>query len=269
MERSKNYKFPSKIICLTEESVESLFLLGYGHLVVGASAFVKRPKEALKIPKISFFTSSNYSKILDLNPDLIIGYSDIQKDIARDLIERGQNVYISNHRSLDEILDYIHFLARIVGDPAAGNELITKLNNKIKKAQEFAKTLQKKPKVYFEEWDDPVITGIRWVSELIELCGGIDINREKSHGFLAKERFVSHDEIIEKNPDIIFGCWCGKKVKVNQIIEREGFDTISAVQAKRVYELEPEILLQPGPAPILDGIDILMKYFKQVNEELT
>ena len=260
--------FPKRIICLTEESVETLFLIGKGHLIKGVSAFVKRPEEACKLPKISFFTTSNYDKILSHKPDLILGYSDIQKDIARDLIELGQNVFISNHRSLASILDYILMLARIVGDEASGFKLITELQDKMREAREFTKTLQKRPRVYFEEWDNPQISGIKWVSELIELCGGVDINSDKSDGFLAKERFVTNDDIIEKNPDIIFGCWCGKKVKIKDFYQRDGYENISAIKNKQVFELEPEIFLQPGPAPIIAGIDILIDYFKNYTKEI-
>lgn len=266
MKSLKNYNYPSRIICLTEESVETLYLIGKESLIKGVSAFVKRPNEAQKLPKVSFFTTSNYDKILSHKPDLIIGHSDIQKDIARDLIELGQNVFISNHRSLESILGYILLLSRMVGDEASGLNLITRLEENISRAQEFTKSLQNRPKVYFEEWDEPMISGIQWVSELIELCGGIDISKERSTGILAKDRFTSHDEVIEANPDIIFACHCGKKVKVEKIYERKEYENISAIKNKQVFELAPEIFLQPGPAPLLDGIDILLNYFKEYNE---
>lgn len=262
-----NLNFPKRIICLTEESVETLALIGKLDLVVGASSYVKRPKEALSLPKVSLFTSSNYKKILELRPDLVIGFSDIQKDIARDLIELGLTTYISNQRSLEEILNYIMMLSRLVDAKEEGEKLIKKLLKKINEAKTFSKQMQKRPKIYFEEWDAPMITGIRWVSELIELCGGIDINKEKSRGILAKERFVSSEEIIAKNPDIIFACHCGKKVKLDKIYKREGYDKVGAVKTKNVFELLPEIFLQPGPAPILDGIDILIDYFTKWQKE--
>ncbi len=257
---------PTKIICLTEESVETLFLLGKEDLISGVSAFVKRPKQAMELPKVSFFTSSNYSKILALEPDLIIGHSDIQKDIARDLIELGQNVFIANHRSVVDILNYIQMLANLVGERERGVELVTQLIAQISKAKEFAKTLQRKPRIYFEEWDNPQISAIEWVSEIIDICGGDNIFSDRAAGNLAKERFCNDTEVIEKNPDIIFGCWCGKKVKIKSIVERKDYDKIAAVQNKRVFELAPEIFLQPGPAPILDGIDILINYFKEFNQ---
>lgn len=267
MNTKKNYKYPSKIICLTEESVETLYLLNKEELIVGVSAFVKRPIAAQKLPKVSFFTSSNYTKILAKNPDLVLGHSDIQKDIARDLIEKGQNVFIANHRSIDGILNYIHMLSRLVDAKEEGDLLLARLEAQIAHAQEFTKTLHYKPRIYFEEWDDPLISGIQWVSELIELCGGVNINNKQSHGILAKERFTSHEFIIESNPDIIFGCWCGKRVKIEEIKNREGYKSINAVKNNQVFELAPEVFLQPGPAPILDGINILIDYISKFNNE--
>ena len=264
MQLEQRYNYPSKIICLTEESVETLYLLGEQHRIKGVSAFVKRPNEAQHLPKVSFFTSSNYPKILAHKPDLILGHSDIQKDIARDLIELGQNVFIANHRSIEGILNYIYMLGTLTSAGEKLNLLMQRLEKKIQQARDFASALSKRPKVYFEEWDDPQISAIQWVSELIELCGGIDIHKEKSTGLLAKDRFVDQQAVIDKNPDIIFGCWCGKKVKIEQIMQREGFQDIAAVKNKRVVELPPEIFLQPGPAPILDGIDILIEAFKEV-----
>lgn len=266
MNKIESYQYPSRIICLTEESVETLYLLKKQHLIRGVSAFVKRPDEARKLPKVSFFTSSNYDKILAQKPDLVLGHSDIQKDIARDLIELGLNVHIANHRSIEDILNYIHMLAKLVDAKEEGYLLLSRLEDKIKEAKEFAKTLQFKPKVYFEEWDDPQISAIRWVSELIELCGGVDINKEKAKGNLAKDRFCTHSDIIQANPDIIFGCWCGKKVSIASIKSRDGYEEISAVKNDQVFELAPEIFLQPGPAPILAGIDILIKHFKEVTK---
>ena len=215
--------FPKKIICLTEESVEILYELGQQDRIVGVSSFVKRPKAAQDKLKVSLFTSSNYKKIAELEPDLILGHSDIQKEIARDLIERGHNVFIANHRSISEILDYTLFIARIVGEEARGRELVSELKARINSAKEFASKMKKKPRVYFEEWDDPMISSIKWVSELIELCGGENIFKDRESGLLAKDRFVQADEVIKLNPNIIFGCWCGKRVRVDQITTRSSW----------------------------------------------
>ncbi|MCT4641883.1 MAG: ABC transporter substrate-binding protein [Bacteriovoracaceae bacterium] len=251
-----------KIICLTEESVEILYLLKREKFIEGVSAFVKRPAAAMKLPKVSYFTSSNLDKIVSYSPDMVLGFSDIQKDIAKDLIERGQDVWIANHRSIDGILKYIKKLGFLVDAKEETLNLLEELKDKIDKAKIVASDLSYKPKVYFEEWDDPMIGNIQWVSELIELCGGIDINKEKSRGILAKERFLTSEEIIRKNPDIIFGCHCGKKVKVEKIKQRPGWENINAIKNGQVFELEPEIFLQPGPAPLVDGIIILQEYFK-------
>jgi iron complex transport system substrate-binding protein len=255
-----------KIICLTEESVETLFLLGKGSQIQGVSSFVKRPLEATKLPKVSLFTSSKIDTIVKMQPDLVVGYSDIQKDIARDLIEQGLNVWISNHRSLSETLSYIYHLALLVDAKEQGIKLIDQLQHKIEKAKAFALNLKTRPKVYFEEWDEPMISAIEWVSELIELCGGESVTGSFSKAKLAKDRIVTSEFIIEQNPDIIFGCWCGKKVKIPKILERQNWDCISAIKNHQVFELEPEIFLQPGPAVILDGIDILIDYFSKWSE---
>lgn len=267
MTENSSYDFPAKIVCLTEESVETLYLLGKESLIQGISAFVKRPVEAQSLPKVSFFTSSNYKKILDKKPDLILGHSDIQKDIARDLIELGQNVFIANHRSIHGILQYISMLSNLVGASSEGKTLLEQLEKQIEKAKKLTQSLHKRPRIYFEEWDEPVISAILWVSELIELCGGINIFADRSTGNLAKDRFATHSEIIEANPDIILACWCGKKVKVDSIKSRDGYDKINAVKNDRVYELPPEIFLQPGPAPLLDGIDILLDIINEYCEK--
>lgn len=262
MNSLENY-LPKRIICLTEESVETLFLIGKGELIQGVSAFVKRPKEALSLPKVSFFTSSNYNKILDTNPDLILGYSDIQKDIARDLIELGQNVFISNHRSLNETLNYIYTLSSMVGAPAEGQLLVKKLQDKISSIQEMAAHLSHRPKVYFEEWDEPMISAIEWVSECIGMSGGENIFNDRSHGILAKDRYANLDEVESSNPDIILCCWCGKKFNEQNFLKRFEGREISAINNKQYFELAPEIFLQPGPAPILEGLDQLYQIFKK------
>lgn len=255
--------YPQSIVCLTEESVETLALIGKLNLVKGVSVFVKRPEEALKIPKISFFTSSNLVKINELKPDLILGFSDIQKDIARDLIELGHNVFIANHRSIQGILNYVQILSQIVNATDDGLKLVKRLQDKILAFEALGKKLPRKPKVYFEEWDGPQISAIQWVSELIQIAGGTDIFKEKSAGILAKERFVTNIQVKELNPDIIFGCWCGKKVNVESIKLRTDWQNIEAVKNNQVFELSPEIFLQPGPAPILDGLDILLDYYSK------
>lgn len=266
MKNNYSYKIPSKIICLTEESVETLYLINRSEYIAGVSSYVKRPQAAQQLPKVSLFTKSNYKKIKEIGPDLILGYSDIQKDIARDLIEMGFNVQISNHRSIDGILDYIYQLGLMMDAKEETTKLLDELQGNIKRAQEFTKNLQKRPKIYFEEWDDPRISAIGYVSDLIELCGGINIYSHNSKEILAKDRFVDDLTTIDENPDIIIGCWCGKKVKINNITTREGYDKINAVKKRDVIEVEPEIFLQPGPALLTDGIEIMMDIIKKWSE---
>ncbi len=257
------YSLPRNIICLTEESVETLYAIGLQDIVSGVSIFVKRPKEAMSKPKVSAFTSSKIDEIVGMKPDLVIGFSDIQKDIARELIERGMNVYITNQRSTQEILSYIFTLCSMVGKPAEGEELVEKMKAKIQSISELSAKFKIQPKVYFEEWDEPMISGIKWVSECIEFCGGVDIFKDRSRGVLARERFLSSEEVIKHNPDIILACWCGKKVKKESFFKRDGWAKIKAVKNNQIYELEPEIFLQPGPAPFLDGLDILYDILNQ------
>ncbi|MFN8369869.1 MAG: ABC transporter substrate-binding protein [Bacteriovoracaceae bacterium] len=242
---------------MTEESVETLYLIGKLDLVVGVSAYVKRPTHAREIETISAFTHANIKKIKALKPDLILGFSDIQQDIAKTLIGEGLNVFISNQRSLDEILNYIVLLSSMVGEANKGIALREAFLIKIEKTKK--QNLDKKPKVYFEEWNDPLISAIKWVSELITICGGEDIFSTISNGVKAKDRFITEQDIIDKNPDIILGCWCGKKVDIDSIKNRKDFHKINAVKNNRVFELEPEIYLQPGPALFVDGLDQLSK----------
>ena len=267
MENKFSYKIPSKIICLTEESVETLYLINRSEYIAGVSSYVKRPEAAQKLPKVSLFTKSNYKKIKEIAPDLILGYSDIQKDIARDLIEMGFNVQISNHRSIQGILDYIYQLGLMMDAKEETLELLSQLNHNIKKAQEFTKNLQRKPKIYFEEWDEPRISAIGYVSDLIELCGGINIYAHNSKEILAKDRFVDDLTTIDKNPDIIIGCWCGKKVKIKNITSRDGFKNTNAIKTDDVLEVEPEIFLQPGPALLTDGIEIMMDIIQKWSDQ--
>jgi len=258
--------FPKSIVCLTEESVEVLYALGRSELIVGVSAFVERPKEAKKKKRVCAFTSANLKKIVSMNADLILGFSDIQKDIARDLIAMGQNVFIANHRSVEGILNYISMLGHMIGEGEKTLSYIEELENKISMARARASEFKHRPKVYIEEWDSPLICGIQWFSEIVEICGGEVIHMDKSMNSLATDRFITNEEVVAANPDIIFACWCGKKVVFNHIYEREGYTEISAVKNAQVFELKPEIFLQPGPAPIVSGIDQLLDIFEKYQD---
>lgn len=246
--------FPNRIICLTEESVETLYLLGRGDLIAGVSQYVERPPEAKKHPVVSQFIRSDIEKIVALKPDLVLGFSDLQKDIARELIGQGLNVFITNQRSLEEILDYILMLGRLVGSEEKAQNLVTTYRTKLSNVSRPLK----RPRVYFEEWDHPRLSAIRWVSELIEAAGGENIFSDRI-GSLARDREVFDAEIVERNPDIILACWCGKKVKPETIFNRPQYAGISAIKNQKVIELDPAIFLQPGPALFEEGLEILQR----------
>ena len=255
--------YPSKIICLTEESVETLYLLGRPDLIQGVSQYVERPPEAKKHLQVSQFIRSDVEKIVSLKPDLVLGFSDIQKDIARELIGRGITVFVTNQRSLEEILNNILLLGRIIGEGDKAASLVDGFKQKMNEIRVRGQKLSLRPRVYFEEWDHPRLSAIQWVSELIEVAGGENIFADKI-GPLAEERKISDEEVIRRDPHIIFGCWCGKKVKIDSIIQREGYQKIAAVKNHKVFELPPEIFLQPGPALFIDGLDQMIRYFEDL-----
>ena len=250
-----------KIICLTEETVETLYLLGREDLIAGVSQYVERPPEAKKHPVVSQFLRSDIEKIVSLKPDLVSGFSDIQKDIASELIGRGINVLVTNQRSINEILNNILLLGRIIGEESKAQELILGFKQKLDTFKKKSSSFPKRPKVYFEEWDHPRFSCIQWVSELIEACGGENVFKAKT-GALAKEREVSDEEVKDANPEIIFGCWCGKKVKIDSFTQR--YPQTYAVQKKFVWELSPAIFLQPGPALFIDGLDQMFEMIEKV-----
>lgn len=255
--------FPSKIICLTEETVETLYLLGRQDLIQGVSKYVERPPEAkINHPQVSQFIRSDVEAIVSMSPDLVIGFSDIQKDIARELIGRGINVFVTNQRSLEEILNQILTLGRLIGEEGRARNLVEGFRAKLEDIRQKSTQLPKID-VYFEEWDRPRLSGIRWVSELIEASGGKNIFSHKT-GSLAKEREVLDEDIIKANPDVIIGCWCGKKVHLDAIAKRPHYEEIKAVKSGHIYEVDPAIFLQPGPALFIDGLDQMFSLFQQV-----
>ncbi len=255
--------FPSRIICLTEETVESLYLLGRQELIIGVSQYVERPSEAKKLPVVAQFIRSDVEQIVSLRPDLVIGFSDIQKNIASDLIGRGLNVLVTNQRSLDEILNNILLLGRIIGEGNRAQELVDSFRAKLEKFKKISAGFPYRPRVYFEEWDRPQFSGIKWVSELIDACGGENIFADRT-GAMAREREVTNEEVLERNPDIIFGCWCGKPVKLDSFAKRPGFENVKAIQKGNVWELPPAIFLQPGPALFVDGLDQMFEKIQSV-----
>ncbi|GLQ46989.1 cobalamin-binding protein [Dyella lipolytica] len=251
--------FPHRIVCLTEEPTEVLYALGEEHRIVGISGFTVRPPRARKEkPKVSAFTSAKVGEILALEPDLVIGFSDIQADIARALIHAGIEVWISNHRSVDGIVAYIRRLGAMVGAHEKAERYAQRAEAHLAQVRAAAAQLSRRPKVYFEEWDDPIITGIRWVAELIGIAGGDDAFPELAREALAKQRILANgDEVVRRAPDIILGSWCGKRFRPERVAARPGWDAIPAVRNGDLYEIKSPIILQPGPAALFDGLDAI------------
>ena len=249
-------RYPERIVCLTEESTETLYLLGEERRIVGISGYTVRPPHARREkPRVSAFLSAKTEKILALKPDLVIGFSDLQADIARDLTKAGLNVLIFNQRSVQQILDTILALAALVGAADKGAALVKKLEDGLSEIRESAKAFPYRPRVYFEEWDEPMISGIRWVSELVEIAGGEDIFAEQSHSQAATGRVVSDPGfVIRKSPDLILASWCGKKFRPERVQARPGWQQIPAVQNSELHEIKSADILQPGPAALTDGV---------------
>jgi iron complex transport system substrate-binding protein len=250
---------PRRIVCLTEEPTEVLYAIGEQDRIVGISGFTVRPPRARKEkPKVSAFTSAKIEEILTLNPDFVIGFSDIQADIARELIKAGVEVWISNHRSVDEIVEYIRRLGAIVGASDKANAFADRARRHLDEILNASSRFQDRPKIYFEEWDDPLITGIRWVAELVRIAGGDDIFPERAEKSLAKDRILADpSEVVRRAPDIIIGSWCGKKFRPEKVAARDGWQSIPAVRNGDLYEVKSPIILQPGPAALFDGLDAL------------
>lgn len=251
--------FPHRIVCLTEEPTEVLYALGEEDRIVGISGFTVRPPRARKEkPKVSAFTSAKVGEILALKPDLVIGFSDIQADIARELIHAGIEVWISNHRSVDGILAYIRRLGAMVGAYEKAERYAQRAEAHLADVRAVAAQWPRRPKVYFEEWDEPIITGIRWVAELIGIAGGDDAFPELARESLAKYRILADStEVVQRAPDIILGSWCGKRFRPERVAARLGWDAIPAVRNGDVHEIKSPIILQPGPAALFDGLDAI------------
>jgi iron complex transport system substrate-binding protein len=247
-------KYPCRIVCLTEETTETLYLLGEGDRVVGISGYTVRPPEARSKPKVSAFINARFDKIEALKPDLIVGFSDLQADIAAELIRRGHNVFIFNQRTIAEILRMIRTVAALVGCQPAGEALAKDLECGLDRIRAKAAELCRRPRVFFEEWDDPLISGICWVDELIEIAGGDSIFPHLRTASLAKERIVDADDVRAADPEVIIASWCGKAMKKRTIVERPGWAGVSAVRNDHVYEIKSTYILQPGPASLTEGV---------------
>jgi iron complex transport system substrate-binding protein len=255
---------PSRIVCLTEETVETLYLLGEQDRIVGISGYVVRPPRARREkPRVSAFTSANIDKILSLQPDLVLTFSDLQADIVADLIRRGIEVHAFNQRTVAGILDMVRMLGAMVDVGERAGELVETLAARLADARSRAECLPKRPKVFFEEWDDPLISGIGWVSELVEIAGGIDIFADRRNQGAAKDRIVTVEEVVEREPDLIIGSWCGKKFRPERVVARAGFDRIPAVRRQDMYEIKSSLILQPGPAALTDGLAELQRIIER------
>jgi iron complex transport system substrate-binding protein len=250
---------PQRIVCLTEETTEWLYLLGQEARIVGISGYTVRPRRAREEkPKVSAFLSARIDRILALAPDCVFGFSDLQADIAAALIRRGVQVTVFNQRSVDEIFSMLYQVAAIVGQGERGLELLQGMRERLDAIRRAAQALPRRPKVYFEEWDEPHISAIRWVSQLLGVAGGDDCFPELAMQALGKDRIIADGaEIVRRNPDIVIGSWCGKKFRPEKVAARPGWDAVNAVRNGQLFEIKSADILQPGPAALTDGVEQL------------
>ena len=250
--------FPQRIVCLTSESAEIAYLLGAGDRVVGVTGTAHRPPEVREKPRVGAFTTFRVDKILALEPELDLGFSDLQADVARELIRSGLTVLCTNQRSFDDALKAIVLIGGALGLAGEAGDVVQDMLDEVKQIREFASVWPRRPGVYFEEWHDPLISGIRWVSEVIEMAGGRDVFAELRAERAASGRVVDGDEVVRRDPDIILASWCGKPVDLDAIRGRSGWETIAAVRAGRLFALDGDDILSPGPS--------LMRGLRQVHE---
>ncbi len=258
---------PSRIVCLTEETVETLYLLGEDARIVGVSGYAVRPPQVRREkPRVSAFISADVPKILALEPDLVLTFSDLQADIVAELVRAGIAVHAFNQRDLAGIFAMIRTLGSLVGAGDKADVLAHSLDDRLEQARERAARLPQRPKIYFEEWDEPMISGIGWVSELVEAVGGIDVFKNLSGQKSAKDRIVSGEQVIAAQPDIVIGSWCGKKFVPAKFAARPGFDALPAVRDGFLREIKSTLILQPGPAALTDGLDALEAIVAEWNQ---
>jgi iron complex transport system substrate-binding protein len=254
--------YPSRIVCLTEETTETLYLLGEGARIVGVSGYTVRPPEARQKPMVSAFINARFEKIEALRPDLVLAFSDLQADIAAELIRRGYAVYTFNQRTVAEILQMIRVVGALVGRADDAAALAARLEADLTRIREAADGFAKRPRVFFEEWPDPLISGIRWVEELVEIAGGTPIFPELADKRLGKDRIVDPAEAARRDPEVIVASWCGKAMKKRTIVERPGWSGVSAVRNDRIYEIKSTYILQPGPASLTEGVRRLQEIIR-------
>jgi len=261
-------RYPSRIVCLTEETTETLYLLGEGHRVVGVSGYTVRPPEARRKPRVSAFISAKYDRIEALQPDLILAFSDLQANITSELVKRGYPVMAFNQRSIAEILQMIRMLGALVGCADRAAALAASLELELDSIRAAATRLPARPRVYFEEWDDPLISGIRWVEELVEIAGGDPIFPELREARLGRDRIVSSRAVIDRQPEVIVASWCGKAVRTEKIANRPGWEEIPAVRGRHIYEIKSSYILQPGPASLTEGVHQLHRIVARVSQSI-
>ena len=254
--------FPRRIVCLSTEHVEICYALGAGDRVVGVPGTAQRPPEARDKPKVGGFTTFRLDKILGLEPDLVLAFSDLQADISAELVRAGRPVFCSNQRSVEEILGTILMVGGLLGLEKPARDVVQDIRDDIRQVREFSSVWPDRPRVYFEEWHDPLIAGIRWVSEVIELAGGRDIFPELREKPSAKERIVDPAEVIRRDPHIILASWCGRPVDVEAIRSRPGWAAISAVRTGRIHELDGADILSPGPS-VMTGLRVIHEIVQQ------
>lgn len=253
---SRSSLYPHRIVCLTEETTETLYLLEEDWRIVGISGFTVRPARARKEkPRVSAFTSAKNDQIFALKPDLVLGFSDLQSDIAADLIKRGLDVMIFNHRDVDGIFSMIRRLGGLIGCQDKAEALCVQLRSGLDDIRAAASAFAAHPTVYFEEWDEPLFAGSLWVSQLVEIAGGRDCCADYAQHSLGRDRIIAdHEEIIRRSPDVILGSWCGKKFRPENVAARPGWSTVPAVRDGELHEIKSPIILQPGPAALTDGV---------------
>jgi iron complex transport system substrate-binding protein len=256
---------PRRIVCMTEETTEWLYLLGEDARIVGISGYTVRPRRARdEKPKVSAFTSAKIDRILELRPDCVFGFSDLQADIAAELIRHGVPVTIFNQRSVGEIFSMLYQVAAMVGQERRGLELLAGMRARLETIEATGRALPRRPKVFFEEWDEPHISAIRWVSELLAIAGGDDCFPELALQPLGKDRIIGDAaEIARRNPDIVIGSWCGKKFRPERVARRPGWEQVGAVRDGQLFEIKSADILQPGPAALTDGVEQLHRIVLQ------
>lgn len=246
--------YPERIVCLTEETTEILYLLGEGHRVVGVSGYTVRPPEARAKPRVSAFVSARLDKIEALQPDLVLAFSDLQAEIVADLVRRGLPVFTFNQRSVADILQTIRLVGGIVGCQERAEGLAAELERQLATIRERAAAFPLRPRTFFEEWDEPLIAGIQWVEDLIEIAGGAPLFPELRERRLARDRIVNPAEVARRRPEVVIASWCGKRVLKDRIAARPGWAATPAVQHGHIYEIKSAFILQPGPAALTEGV---------------